>query len=356
MYSSTQQLKQPYHPLFEHMHHKVLKGKFYLIGRLWVENDVNTPSGKALSHASSSSTNIQRYFELCFGHRSCTAWLPDSFGLTGALPQVIRGVGMDYLFMQKLSWWAQAFFFSLNWQLNRLNVNVFPDWWHPGLVSYDARWYISPPPLSVSVYSCPCARHVQHTMHCRWYQESSHKPQGKFLLPPASITNVWLSQNLKSSLASLLILKTVVVVAVHWQRCWRVCVSFIFPPEMLVLYVSWIALSPLWNGKHFPRVAGHAYGPCCYPFTPDFPGVTVFHGHVDFLSSFLSHSHFCHIVSFYHIVFLSHRIDISFFETIISVIIMCIGSDTVLSWKYQFSISLLSQNYYYYICIINKEQ
>jgi alpha-mannosidase len=46
-----------------------------------------------------------------FGIRCETAWLPDSFGLTGALPQLIRGAGMKWFFTQKLSW---------------NNINTFP--------------------------------------------------------------------------------------------------------------------------------------------------------------------------------------------------------------------------------------
>ncbi|KAI0685236.1 galactose mutarotase-like domain-containing protein [Cytidiella melzeri] len=45
-----------------------------------------------------------RYFETRFGKRGDTAWLLDSFGLTGSLPQLIRLAGMKYFFMQKLSW------------------------------------------------------------------------------------------------------------------------------------------------------------------------------------------------------------------------------------------------------------
>ncbi|KAI9447174.1 glycosyl hydrolases family 38 N-terminal domain-containing protein [Lactarius psammicola] len=109
--SSAQQykwLEQLYPPLFERVREKVLEGKFYPIGGSWVENDANMPSGEALSRQLIFG---QRYFESRFGQRSRVAWLPDSFGLTGALPQIIRGAGMDYFFTQKLSW---------------NNINVFP--------------------------------------------------------------------------------------------------------------------------------------------------------------------------------------------------------------------------------------
>ncbi|KAJ7677197.1 glycosyl hydrolases family 38 N-terminal domain-containing protein [Mycena rosella] len=101
-------LEQQYPPLFERLTKQVLAGKFHPIGGSWVENDANMPSGEALVRQFLFG---QRYFEAKFGKRCDTAWLPDSFGLTGALPQLIRGAGMKYFFTQKLSW---------------NNINTFP--------------------------------------------------------------------------------------------------------------------------------------------------------------------------------------------------------------------------------------
>ncbi|KAI6046633.1 glycoside hydrolase family 38 protein [Pisolithus marmoratus] len=101
-------LEQQYPPLFEKLRHKVASGQFHLIGGAWVENDGNMPSGEALVR---QFLYGQRYFESRFGKRCETAWLPDSFGLTAAYPQLIRDSGMKYFFTQKLSW---------------NNINVFP--------------------------------------------------------------------------------------------------------------------------------------------------------------------------------------------------------------------------------------
>ena len=73
---------------------KVLEGKFHPIGGSWVENDANMPSGEALAR---QLVYGQRYVQSCFGSRSRVAWLPDSFSLTGALPQIIRGVTVSTL-------------------------------------------------------------------------------------------------------------------------------------------------------------------------------------------------------------------------------------------------------------------
>ncbi len=46
----------------------------------------------------------QRYFEREFGARCAIFWLPDTFGYSSQLPQLIRDAGMSYFLTQKLSW------------------------------------------------------------------------------------------------------------------------------------------------------------------------------------------------------------------------------------------------------------
>lgn len=102
--SSAQQykwLEQQYPSLFARIVAAAKDRKFAPIGGAWVEHDANMPSGEALVR---QMTFGQRYFESRFGSRCETAWLTDSFGLTGALPQLIRGADMKYFFTQKLSW------------------------------------------------------------------------------------------------------------------------------------------------------------------------------------------------------------------------------------------------------------
>lgn len=100
MLTSTPGLQQ-YPKLFARIKDKISSGQFHTVGGSWVENDSNMPSGEALARQMIFG---QRYFESRFGARCDTAWLPDSFGLTGALPQIIRAADMKFFFTQKLSW------------------------------------------------------------------------------------------------------------------------------------------------------------------------------------------------------------------------------------------------------------
>src|SRR5271170_239258 len=59
------------------------------------------PSGEALVRQFMYG---QRFFESRFGFRNKTFWLPDTFGYSSQLPQLVRSAGMKYFFTQKLSW------------------------------------------------------------------------------------------------------------------------------------------------------------------------------------------------------------------------------------------------------------
>ncbi|KAF9235409.1 glycoside hydrolase family 38 protein [Melanogaster broomeanus] len=96
-------LEEQYPPLFKRVQEKVASGQFHLIGGAWVENDGNMPSGEALVR---QFLYGQRYFESRFGQRCETAWLPDSFGLTAAYPQLIRDAGMKNVFPHSTFNWV----------------------------------------------------------------------------------------------------------------------------------------------------------------------------------------------------------------------------------------------------------
>ncbi|KAG8699593.1 Glycoside hydrolase, 38 vacuolar alpha mannosidase [Ceratobasidium sp. 395] len=115
--SSAQQykwLEQLYPPLFDKVKEKIKAGLFEPIGGAWVEHDGNMPSGEAFIR---QMTFGQRFFQSRFGVRCETGWLPDSFGLSGSIPQLMRSAGMRRFFTQKLSWLRA---------LPRNNINVFP--------------------------------------------------------------------------------------------------------------------------------------------------------------------------------------------------------------------------------------
>ena len=80
---------------------KVTSGQWEPIGAMWVEPDTNMPSGESLIRQLLYGI---RYFDRQFGKRSTVLWLPDVFGFSPVLPQLLRQVGMTSVFTIKTNW------------------------------------------------------------------------------------------------------------------------------------------------------------------------------------------------------------------------------------------------------------
>lgn len=102
--SSAQQLawiRDGYPQLFERVKAKVAEGRFVPVGGMWVESDTNMPGGEAMAR---QFIEGKRFFLEEFGVECEEAWLPDSFGYSAALPQIIRAAGCRWFLTQKISW------------------------------------------------------------------------------------------------------------------------------------------------------------------------------------------------------------------------------------------------------------
>ncbi len=96
------------HPeLFDKIVERVERGQWMPVGGMWVESDMNLPSGESLVR---QIVFGQRYFEEKFGRRCTEVWIPDVFGYPAGLPQVFAAGGMDRFVTQKLSWNKQNTF------------------------------------------------------------------------------------------------------------------------------------------------------------------------------------------------------------------------------------------------------
>ncbi|MDQ0614959.1 alpha-mannosidase [Microbacterium sp. W4I4] len=102
--SSAQQyawIKEHRPEVFARVKDAVAAGRFLPLGGMWVESDTVMPTGESLVRQFSHG---QRFFEREFGIRSKGVWLPDSFGYSPALPQLMRRAGFEWFFTQKISW------------------------------------------------------------------------------------------------------------------------------------------------------------------------------------------------------------------------------------------------------------
>ncbi len=96
-----QMVKDHYPELYEQIKEKVDAGQWDICGNVWVEADTNIASGEALIRQVLYGTE---FFKKEFGSVSKTYWLPDCFGFTWALPQIIKRCGMTNFITSKLSY------------------------------------------------------------------------------------------------------------------------------------------------------------------------------------------------------------------------------------------------------------
>ena len=95
------QIEQDDPALFTAIRARAAEGRWETIGGLWVEPDTNMPTGESLAR---QVLYGQRYFEQAFGVRHSVCWLPDCFGFSAALPQLLRQGGIDSFFTIKVNW------------------------------------------------------------------------------------------------------------------------------------------------------------------------------------------------------------------------------------------------------------
>jgi alpha-mannosidase len=98
--------------LFARVKRRMDMGRWEATGVLYVESDTQLPCGEALAR---SFTLGQNAFETLRGEPSSVVWLPDVFGYTSCLPQLMKLTGASYFFTSKVSWSA----------INRFPVSSF---------------------------------------------------------------------------------------------------------------------------------------------------------------------------------------------------------------------------------------
>ncbi len=146
--------------LFEEIKAAIRSNQWIADGAMWVEPDTNLAGGESLIR---QFLYGMRYFKEELGAESHIAWLPDSFGYSAVLPQIVKGFGLEGLTTQKIFW-------TYN------DAEKFP---------YHAfSW------KGMDGSEIPCYLHMQYesfvdakTLNRRWHERLSKDGSGMFYLP-----------------------------------------------------------------------------------------------------------------------------------------------------------------------------
>ncbi|MBC1604213.1 alpha-mannosidase [Paenilisteria rocourtiae] len=94
-------IKEDYPDIYAKMKARVADGRWEADGGMWLEADCNIPSGESLVRQILQGT---RFFKEEFGKNSKFLWLPDVFGYSWALPQILKKSGLETFMTTKISW------------------------------------------------------------------------------------------------------------------------------------------------------------------------------------------------------------------------------------------------------------
>ncbi|GGD49235.1 alpha-mannosidase [Paenibacillus nasutitermitis] len=91
--------KDLYPELYARIKQAVAEGRIIPEGGMWVEPDTNLPGGESLIR---QVMHGKRFFKEEFGKDNDMLWLPDVFGYSGNLPQIMKGCGLRYFASVKM--------------------------------------------------------------------------------------------------------------------------------------------------------------------------------------------------------------------------------------------------------------
>lgn len=96
-----QYVKEANPEMYEEISERVKEGRWEVEGAMWLEADCNLISGESMVRQILFG---KRFMKNEFNAESRILWLPDVFGYSAALPQILKKSGVDRFFTSKISW------------------------------------------------------------------------------------------------------------------------------------------------------------------------------------------------------------------------------------------------------------
>ncbi|MEG1996616.1 MAG: alpha-mannosidase, partial [Oscillospiraceae bacterium] len=112
-------VKERHPKMFEEIKKRVSEGRWEVEGGMWVEADCNVTSGESLIR---QFLHGKKFFKDEFHKDNVILWLPDVFGYSAALPQIMKKCGIKYFMTTKIAW-------------NQFNKFPFDTFWWRGIDS-----------------------------------------------------------------------------------------------------------------------------------------------------------------------------------------------------------------------------
>lgn len=154
--SQYEWVETEYPQLFGRIRDAIERGQWEPVGSMWVEADCNLSGGEALIR---QFLYGRRYFREKLGHETEDMWLPDVFGYSAALPQILAKFGIQYFLTQKMSW-------------NQVNKFPHTTFWWQGLDG--TRIWSHFPPADTYCADCAPSQILQSVRNHKDHARSDH--------------------------------------------------------------------------------------------------------------------------------------------------------------------------------------
>lgn len=94
-------MREYYPDIYEGIRQRIKEGRYEPNGGVWVECDCNITGGESMIR---QFLYGQRYTMEHLDYKADSFWLPDTFGYSAAIPQIMLGCGVKYFYTTKMDW------------------------------------------------------------------------------------------------------------------------------------------------------------------------------------------------------------------------------------------------------------
>lgn len=121
-----EEIEKEYPELFKEITRRVKNETWQPVGGMWAESDMNMPKGEAIVRQLLLG---KTYFKEKFGIDINVGWLPDTFGHSGNIPQIMKRAGIDYYILERCAPEDKTIFWWKGIDGSKLLAYVPPGWY-----------------------------------------------------------------------------------------------------------------------------------------------------------------------------------------------------------------------------------
>ncbi|MCL2043064.1 MAG: alpha-mannosidase [Treponema sp.] len=159
--------------LYERIKECIASGRWEAEGGMWLEADCNISSGEALIR---QFVHGKKFFREEFGKDNIILWLPDVFGYSAALPQIMDKCGIKYFMTTKISWneFNKMPYDTFMWE-GIDGTSILTHFISTRGIVDDGTWYFGSPNQNITTFNCIMSANEIMGTYVRYQQKNLNR-------------------------------------------------------------------------------------------------------------------------------------------------------------------------------------